>query len=109
MDDGYQKIAEAVSIPPGKMQRFQVGGEWVLVVNLEGEYFALADTCSHEDASLSKGAMAGDCIRCPLHGSRFNIKTGFPIEEPAEEPVDTYPVRVDNGDLYIGPARRNVV
>ena len=107
--DNFVEVAEARNVVPGKMLRVYAHGSWIVVVNVAGEHFAIADTCSHESASLFKGALKDDCISCPLHGSRFNVRTGEPIEEPAEEPVDTYPVRVLNGMILLGPtSARNV-
>lgn len=87
------------------MLRVYAHGAWIVVVNLQNEYFAIADTCTHEEASLYKGVFKDGCIRCPLHGSRFDVKTGQPLEEPAEEPVDVYPIKVVSGTLLLGPAR----
>ena len=84
----FIKVAKTSDLAPGEMMRVKAHDDCILLVNHEREYYALSDTCSHEDASLYLGVLDGDTIRCPLHGSRFNIKTGIPMEEPAEEPVD---------------------
>ena len=101
--DDFSGVAKTHDIAPGKMIRVYAHGAWIVIANLDNEYFAIADTCSHEDASLYKGVLKDGCIRCPLHGSRFDIKTGLPLEEPAEEPIDVYPVRVLNKVIYVGP------
>ena len=101
----FVAVADSRELPSGQMIRVHVHGEWVLVINVEGRFFAVADTCSHEDASLYKGALRGNCIQCPLHGSRFNIVTGEPLEEPAEEPIDVYPVQVLEHKICVGPAQ----
>ncbi|MDJ0957764.1 MAG: non-heme iron oxygenase ferredoxin subunit [Arenicellales bacterium] len=101
--DDFVAVARTFDITPGKMLRVNAHGAWIVVANIENEYFAIADTCSHEDASLYKGVLKSGYIRCPLHGSRFDIKTGQPLEEPAEEPVDVYPVCVQDNVVYIGP------
>ena len=96
-------VVDTRELSPGQMARVHVHGEWVLVVNVDGQYFAVADTCSHEDASLYKGVLRDNCVRCPLHGSRFDVTTGQPLEEPAEEPLDVYPVRILESKICIGP------
>ena len=101
--EDFVSVASTVDIPPGEMRRVNAHGAWVVIANIDNEYFAIADTCSHEDASLYKGVLEDGYIRCPLHGSRFDMRTGQPIEEPAEEPVDVYPVRVVDNVVYIGP------
>lgn len=102
--DSFIEVASASDIAAGEMLRVHAHGAWIVLVNLDQKYFAIADTCTHEDASLYKGVLKDGCIRCPLHGSRFDIKTGQPLEEPAEEPVDVFPVQVLGGKVRIGPA-----
>lgn len=105
MADDYQKVAQTSELRPGEMMRVEAHGERVLLVNVNGEFFAICDTCSHEDASLYQGALHGELIRCPLHGSRFNVKTGEALEEPAEDPVAVYPVKIQGQDILLGPAK----
>jgi 3-phenylpropionate/trans-cinnamate dioxygenase ferredoxin subunit len=105
MSDGFIKVARVEDIAPGKMTTVQAHGSTVLIANVDGTFYAIDDTCTHEDASLCMGALHGSYVRCPLHGSRFDLASGQPLEEPAEEPVRTYPVRVDGDDLWLGPAR----
>jgi len=68
---------------------------------VDGKFYATDDTCTHEDASLSTGFLKGDIVKCPLHGSRFNVCTGKALEEPAEEDLRTYPVRLEGGRILI--------
>lgn len=105
MSDVYQKVAQTGDLQAGEMMRVEAHGERILLVNVDGEFFAICDACSHEDASLYLGALHGELIRCPLHGSRFNVKTGEPLEEPAEEPVAVYPVKIQGDDILLGPAK----
>jgi 3-phenylpropionate/trans-cinnamate dioxygenase ferredoxin subunit len=104
----FAAIIEADEIPPGKMVCVQVGGQRVLVANVDGIYYATDDTCTHEDASLSSGSLKGGMVKCPLHGSRFDLRTGQPMEDPAEEPLRCYPVRVEGGvvRVKVEPRRR---
>ena len=53
------------------------------------------------DASLAKGSLHGHCVKCPLHGSRFDLSTGEALDEPAEDPVNTYEVRVEGDDILV--------
>ncbi len=89
------------NIKVGKMAVFTVAEQEILVANVKGHFYALDNICPHEDASLYKGALHGDCVECPLHGSRFNVKTGEPQEEPATEILKTYPLHIENNTLYI--------
>jgi 3-phenylpropionate/trans-cinnamate dioxygenase ferredoxin component len=68
------------------------------VFNCRGEYFAIEDRCSHDDGPLAEGEFdAGTCtVECPRHGSLFDLRTGRPKTLPAYEPVETFPVRVED-------------
>lgn len=101
MIPGYDKVASAPDIAPGHMLRVSIRGRWILVANVGGQFFAISDTCSHEDASLFKGALQGHCVRCPLHGSRFDLRTGEPLEEPADRPVEVFRVKVMDSEVYV--------
>ena len=68
----------------------------------EGDVHAVDDTCTHEEESLSEGWLDGSCIECPAHNSIFDLRTGEAVTLPADEPVLTYPVRVDDGHIFIG-------
>ena len=57
--------------------------------------------CTHEDASLSKGSLHGDCVKCPLHGSRFRLSSGEALDEPAEEALSTYEVKIEGDDILV--------
>ena len=67
----------------------------------DGSYYALDDTCSHEDASLAEGWIEAGEVECPLHGARFDIRTGKALSLPAVVAVRTYPVKVEDGSLLI--------
>jgi 3-phenylpropionate/trans-cinnamate dioxygenase ferredoxin subunit len=102
VSDGFVKIASIDELAPGKMKCFEVAGQRVLLAHVDGRFYATADTCTHEDASLSAGSLRGELVRCPLHGSRFNVCTGQVMEEPAEQDLKTYPVRVEGDNILIG-------
>jgi len=92
-------IAETKECPLGKMLRVSVDGKRLLLVNVDENYYLTQEMCSHEDVSLYLGCLHGDTIKCSLHGSRFDLKTGEPLDEPADEPLQTYPVKVENGQI----------
>lgn len=101
MTGSYLRVAALRDIPPGHTLR--VGPELrpVLLANVDGTIYACDDTCTHEDSSLSLGCLKGELVKCTLHGSWFNVRTGMPTEEPAEEPLRTYPVRLDGEEVFI--------
>ncbi|MHB8346984.1 MAG: non-heme iron oxygenase ferredoxin subunit [Acidiferrobacterales bacterium] len=102
MNTKFIKAASARTLRPGTMQRVLLEGARILIANVDGHYFAVDDTCSHEDASLSTGSLRGEFVKCPLHGSRFSVRTGEAMEEPAQENLRTYTVRVEDDDILVG-------
>jgi len=101
MSDGFVEAAKAGELAPGRMKRVNIGGRCVLLANVAGHYYAVDDTCTHEDASLSSGFLKDDLVKCPLHGSRFNVCTGAALEEPAQMALRTYPVRLEGERILI--------
>jgi 3-phenylpropionate/trans-cinnamate dioxygenase ferredoxin subunit len=73
----------------------------VLVLDRAGQVFALHDMCSHANVPLSEGEVAGGEIECWLHGSTFALSTGKPSCLPAVEPVPVYPVKIEDGAVYV--------
>lgn len=98
----FRPALTAADLPPGKMACVEIDGRRILIANVEGRFCAVDDTCTHEDASLARGALRGPWVKCPLHGSRFNVCTGEVAEEPAETNLRTYPVEVEDGRVLIG-------
>lgn len=84
------------------LKRVEVNGVPVCLARLaSGEVFAINDLCSHEEIELSDGELDGEDVECPAHGSRFNVRTGEVSGLPAEDPVDTYPVTIEDGQIVI--------
>jgi 3-phenylpropionate/trans-cinnamate dioxygenase ferredoxin subunit len=92
-------------LPPGESIRI-VAHVPVAVFNADGELFAIDDTCTHQDASLSEGWLEDCMIECPLHAACFDLRTGKPTGPPAKRSVRTYGVLVKDGVVYVdAPAR----
>ncbi len=99
----FVKVAQTSDLSPGQMKQVQVGDELILLVNVDGAYFAMADICSHAYAPLTQGDLNGEEVECPLHGSAFSVKTGEVLSPPANESLETFSVKVDGDDILIGP------
>lgn len=91
----------ASQIPPHAAVREDIAGRALAIYNLDGEYFATDDTCTHALASLSEGEICGDEIVCPLHFATFNIRTGQCTGGPAVADLRTYAVRVVHDRIHI--------
>ncbi|MBI3042786.1 MAG: non-heme iron oxygenase ferredoxin subunit [Betaproteobacteria bacterium] len=102
MVERFIEVGQAGELRPGTMKRIDIRGRRILLANVDGRFWAADDTCTHEEASLSTGVLKGELVKCPLHGSRFNVRTGEALEEPAEENLRTYPVRLDGERILIG-------
>jgi 3-phenylpropionate/trans-cinnamate dioxygenase ferredoxin subunit len=97
------KVCPVEELPPGDVKIVRAGELAIGVFNLGGEYYAIEDRCSHDDGPLCEGDWEQDsCIViCPRHGANFDIRTGRPLTLPAVEPVDAFPVRVEDGIVKI--------
>ena len=104
-DGDFVRVAAVSEISPGDMKVVEVGGEQVLLVNVEGTIHACDDVCTHSYASLSEGDLEGAEIQCPLHGAMFNVTTGEAITPPAEEALRLFEVRIDGDDVLVGPPK----
>jgi len=91
-------------IQPGKAKSYQIGENKVVICNLNGEYFAIDDICSHDDGELvsGEGKLVENCqIECPRHGARFDVRTGEAKKMPAVAPIKTYKIDVNGDELEI--------
>lgn len=95
------RVCRTADLAPGMVVRVVHEGTPVAVFNVGGEYLAIGDTCSHEEASLSEGEVEDDVVECPKHGARFEIRTGRPITLPATRPVPRFAVRIEGDDIYV--------
>ena len=96
-------VGSVEELPPGTVKIMHVGQVAVGIYNLNGEFFAIEDRCSHDDGPLAEGEFdpeRGVAI-CPRHGANFDIRTGRPLTLPAYEPVDTFPVVVEDGVVKV--------
>jgi 3-phenylpropionate/trans-cinnamate dioxygenase ferredoxin subunit len=91
------EVCSVTELPPGAMRLVETGDFEIGVFNCDGTVYAIEDRCSHDDGPLVEGILdEQDCtVECPRHGSRFDLKTGRPLSLPAYEPVDTFPVIIE--------------
>ena len=97
-------ICPAAELPPGAARIVEVDGRKIGVFNCgDGELRAIEDRCSHDDGPLAEGEfdVATCTVECPRHGSLFDLDTGRPRTLPAYLPVDTFPVRVEDGTVKL--------
>jgi nitrite reductase/ring-hydroxylating ferredoxin subunit len=97
----FVSVARVFEVPLNSARCFSVGGRRIAVYNLDGEFFATDDACTHEMGSLGEGEISGDEIVCPLHFATFNIRTGHCTGGPAFDHVRIYPVRVVGDAIHV--------
>jgi 3-phenylpropionate/trans-cinnamate dioxygenase ferredoxin subunit len=94
-------VAREGELAPGEWRVVDVNDTQIAVFNLDGQFYAIADVCTHDAGQLTGGTVEGDEIVCPRHGARFSIRTGAALAAPAYEPTDTFPVRVEAGQIQV--------
>jgi 3-phenylpropionate/trans-cinnamate dioxygenase ferredoxin component len=98
----WQTVARVADIPPDRVAVFRIGDHEVAVCNVDGEFYAIDDLCTHDGGSLDQGELEGSEIECPRHGARFDVRTGAAIQLPAFEPVETHEVRLEGDTVQVG-------
>jgi nitrite reductase/ring-hydroxylating ferredoxin subunit len=73
----------------------------IAVFNVDGDFYAIDDTCTHEEYSLAEGYIDGDVVECALHMAKFSIRTGKVLSLPATRGVATYDVKVEDGVVFV--------
>lgn len=97
----YKKVCELSDVPPGIMHPVDLDGVRLMVVNVEGELYAVDRICTHETADLSTGFLIQSEVTCPLHLSRFDVKTGTVQNPPATTPLRTYKLKVEGTSVFV--------
>jgi len=98
----YVRVGHASDVSVGRAEVFDVEDRKIAVFRLEDGFYAIEDICTHDGGPLAEGEIEDHDVICPRHGARFDIKTGAALTLPAVAPVESYPVRVDGNELYIG-------
>jgi 3-phenylpropionate/trans-cinnamate dioxygenase ferredoxin component len=97
------ELCKVDDIAPGEARRFDVGRHRICLVRIGDDFYAIGDTCTHAEISLSEGEIYEETleIECWKHGSSFSLKTGEPNTLPATRPEPVYDVRVDDGTVKV--------
>jgi len=95
------KVAKTSDVPVGKAKCVEVAGQKVALFNVDGKYYAIADTCTHRGGPLSEGEVEGTAVTCPWHGASFDLTTGGAMNPPARVGVACFRVQVTGEDISI--------
>lgn len=97
----FVKAASVGEIAPGTCRLVVLKGKEIALFNIDGEFFALDNACTHEEGPLAEGAVEGHEVTCPWHGAKFDIRTGEVLQDPAYEDVARHNVRVVGSDIEV--------
>lgn len=100
----FVEVAKLDEVPAGKMKHIELNGKEIMIVNLDGKFYALNDRCSHTNAPLSMGHIQDNILTCPMHGARFDITTGKKVSDPKMPSfnIDSLPVNMQKYMEYAG-------
>jgi nitrite reductase/ring-hydroxylating ferredoxin subunit len=97
----WVRVAATGDLADGDLAAFEVGGAYVAVARVDGEYYAFGDTCTHRACSLSEGELDGTTVICPCHAGEFDVRTGEVLDGPPPESVASYPARAVGDSIEI--------
>ncbi|HUT27097.1 MAG TPA: Rieske 2Fe-2S domain-containing protein [Methanomassiliicoccales archaeon] len=101
------KVAKTQEISSGTMMGIEIKGNYYLIANVDGKFYAMDGTCSHMAGQLWKGTLDGFVVKCPKHGSRFDLRTGAVVSQVKipligkAKPLKTYPLSISGDDISI--------
>ena len=101
LSEDFVKIAESKDIGPSTMKAVDVAGEKVCIINIEGNYYAIGNVCTHMGGPLNEGTLEGFEVQCPWHGSKFDVRTGEPTKPPARLAVSSYEVKIQDNNILV--------
>ena len=100
-EDRFVTVAKIIEIPVSNLKPVQVNGKNLLICHTESGFYAIDDTCTHDDGPLADGWLEGNAIECPRHGARFDVTTGRVLCLPAAVGINSYPVKVEGDQVKV--------
>ncbi len=97
----FIKVAAVDDVAEGGTLPLEVDGELVCLAKVEGHIYAFTDNCTHISGPLNEGELHGCVLTCPWHFAQFDISTGKVLRGPARQDILTYPVKVEDGNVYL--------
>jgi 3-phenylpropionate/trans-cinnamate dioxygenase ferredoxin component len=98
----FYPVVSSDELAPGERLVVDIDQVAVVIFNIDGTFYAVDDLCTHDDGSLNEGQLEGCLIVCPRHGAKFDVRTGKAVALPAYQDINSYPVRVVDGQIEIG-------
>ncbi|SYZ72186.1 Naphthalene 1,2-dioxygenase system ferredoxin subunit [Candidatus Zixiibacteriota bacterium] len=104
MTGQYTKICSLSDLREGEVRSFSANGREIVLAIQDGAVYALDNLCTHDGGDLGDGELKNGHVECPRHGAWFDIKTGAAIRMPAVEGIQTYEVKIENGEVFVALA-----
>jgi naphthalene 1,2-dioxygenase system ferredoxin subunit len=101
MADNWTDVSALDEVPEEDVLGVECGGKDLALYNVDGQVYATDNICTHGHARLCDGFLEGFEIECPLHQGKFDIRDGKPLCEPVTEPIRSYPVKIENGRVFV--------
>jgi 3-phenylpropionate/trans-cinnamate dioxygenase ferredoxin subunit len=98
----FYGVAPLLDLPNGERMFLEIDEKPIVIFNIGGQFYAIDDTCTHDEGPLGDGELEGYEIVCPRHGAQFDVRTGQVTQMPAVVDIAAYPVRVEDGVIMIG-------
>ncbi|MFN7627354.1 MAG: non-heme iron oxygenase ferredoxin subunit [Pirellula sp.] len=97
----FQYVCELGDLKPGKPSTFEVEDRFVVVVHLDGQIYCIEDLCTHDGGTLGDGELEGNCLVCPRHGAKFDVRNGHVTCMPATENTPSHEVKIDGSRILV--------
>jgi len=101
MSDGYVKVGQVSDFPTGSLKKVVVGGEDVVVGNVGGKVYAMANKCTHRGGPLNEGELEGSTVTCPWHGGQFDLTTGKVVGPPPLKDEASFDVKIEASSVLL--------
>ena len=97
----FVTVAKTTEIPPGQVKCVEVDDYRLAICNVDGVFYCVEDTCTHDGGPLDQGKLQGEIIECPRHGARFNVTSGKVTRMPASASLETFPVKIEGDEIKV--------
>jgi nitrite reductase/ring-hydroxylating ferredoxin subunit len=94
-------VGKTADLAPGQISSFEVNGEQVAVANVNGQFYAFSDVCTHRGCSLAEGQLSANILTCACHGGQFDVTSGEVVGGPPKSDLKTFSVSVEGGDIAV--------
>lgn len=101
MSDVFVKVGQTNDFPSGSLKKVTIAGEDVLVANVEGQLYAIANSCTHQGGPLDEGELEGKVVTCPWHGGQFDVSSGKVLQPPPRADEASFEVKIQGNDVLV--------